>query len=415
MGHMGHIRPMRLICPMPLRLVAPVALDAEFLFAAQHQVELVVGAHGVMTGDAGHGLAGALVNDLVPHRVAELSLGEVAGRADLVAVGLEHGHPVRTVHLVAFAAGADGRVAVQASGGAGKGLGVAGLADLVAAALEHGFVIAGVRAVALGAAVVQAGDHVVVGLEHAGLDPLVAGKAGVAARGLAAVAGGAVFPGKGRMQMLPENALAAAAMRIVAGKAAGDPAGEALVAGASLDLGMAAQAEGVGFQLEQAAVLGLVGLVAGGALAPGKGGVRHCRLPGQLLVAGETAFGQGTPEQAGMVGAVGRMALQAFPLPHRPMHLALAELDLGPLVAAVAEFGATGLEQARMLCRVRVVALPALALGQGRMAVPGAEILALMAGEAGFLGQGRGGGKADKQNEHPENNRQRPHQFFLPG
>jgi hypothetical protein len=153
---------------------------------------------------------------------------------------------------------------------------------------------------------------------------------------------------------------------------------------------VAGETEGVGLLPEQAAVPGLVGLMTDIALAFGKGSVRHLRLPGQILVAGKTPFSQGNPEQAGMIGAVGRMALQAFSIPHRLVHLPLAVLRFRPLVAAIAEFGALVLEQARIPGRMRIVALPALALGHRPMIVPGAEVLALVAGEAGFLGRDRG-------------------------
>lgn len=88
--------------------------------------------HGVMAGHTGHDLPGSLVDYLLSHGMAELALGQMTAGTDLVAIIPQHGQPVRTMHLMAFAAGIDPGVPMPAVRITEIGVLMAGLAHLIA-------------------------------------------------------------------------------------------------------------------------------------------------------------------------------------------------------------------------------------------------------------------------------------------
>jgi len=74
--------------------IAPVTLDAEILGGALLQMIAEIGAHWIMTGQAVHGLAGAVIDNLFSNGMAEGALGFMAPGADGIAIRLQHGKPV---------------------------------------------------------------------------------------------------------------------------------------------------------------------------------------------------------------------------------------------------------------------------------------------------------------------------------
>ena len=162
-----------------------------------------------MAGHAGHHLPGALVNHLLTHGMAELALGQMATRANLVAIIPQHRQAIGAMHLMTVAAGIDTGMPILALSITGKGIFMAGLAHLVAGGPQHFFIVCGMGAVAQDTAVFRPGQHMVMRGHHAGFHSGMTPQAGFASGTLLMpMTGIAFFFGKGRMQILPDKTLA---------------------------------------------------------------------------------------------------------------------------------------------------------------------------------------------------------------
>jgi len=294
--------------------------------------------HWIMAGHTGHHLPGSLVNHLVTHGMAELPLGQMAARADLVAVIPQHGQPVGAMDLMTVTARTDRRVPMLALRITGESILVTGLAHLVARGLQHFFVVSGMGAVAQDTTVFRSGEHMIMRGHHGGFHACVAPQTGFAPGiVLSPMTGIAFLFGKRLMQMLPDKALSGAAMRVMTGKTAAEFARKAAMPGTALRLLMTGQAQGIGFHLEKLVVFCLMGLVADGTLPLGKGFVADSLRFCHLLMADKTCFRQIFPEQAIMPRSMGRMAAKTFSISHRLVHHPFGKFGFGPLMAGVTE------------------------------------------------------------------------------
>ena len=373
-------------------------------------------AHWIMTGHTGHHLPGSLVNHLVSHGMAELPLGQMTARAYLVAVIPQHGQPVGAMDLVAFTARADRRVPMLALRIPGESILMARLAHLVARGLQHFFVVPGMGAVTQDTTVFRAGEHMIMRGHHGGLHARVAPQTGFAPGVLLSpMTGIAFFFGKRLMQMLPDKPLARAAMGVMTGQAAAELAWKAAMPGTALRLLMTGQAQGIGIHLEKLVVFCLMGLVANSTLPLGKGFVADSLRFCHLLMANKACFRQIFPEQAIMPSGMGRMAAKTFSISHRLVHHPFGKFGFGPLMAGVAERRPLSLQQSRIFGHMRIMAISALALGHRTMGEFAGEVFLVMALVANLTGQCNRAGKPGEQAEYQQNNKQAPHQLFLPG
>lgn len=323
-------------------------------------------------------------------------------RTHLVAVVPQHGQTVRSMDLMALAAGIDGRMPMQAPGGTGKSILVAGLANLVARSFQHLLVVRGMRAVAQNAPVFHPGEHMIMRGHHAGLHSCVTPQTGIASVFLlGAMAGIAFFLGKRLMQMVPDKPLARASMGIMTGKTPAQFAWEPTVPSTALRLLMTGQAQGIGFHLKKLTVFCLMGLMTDRTLSLGKRLMAHGLGFCQFLMADKTCFSQALPEQTVMPGSVGGMAAKAFPVADRLVHHPLGKLCFRTLVARVTKLRALALQQSGIFRHMRVMTISALALGHRAMGEFAGEILPFVALVANLIGQrdrtGKPGGQADYQ------------------
>lgn len=305
---------------------------------------------------------------------------------------------------------------MQALGSTGKSVFMAGLAYLVARGLQHFFVVCGMRTVTQDAAVFRPGEHMIMRCHHAGLHSRVTAQTSVASGVLLrAMTGIAFFFGKRLMQMLPDKTLARTSMGIMARKTTAQFAWEATMPSAVLRLLMTGQAQGIGFHLKKLTVFCLMGLVTNSTLALGKGfmadGLGLC----QFLVADKTCFSQVLSEQAVIPCSMGSMTTKAFSVTDRLVHHSFGKLCFRTLVARVTKFRSLSLQQSGIFRHMRVMTISALTLGHRTMGEFTGKILLVMALVANLAGQRDRTGKPGEQAEYQQNNKQAPHQLFLPG
>jgi len=321
-------------------LITAMTLGAQVFLTAHDKMKPIRGTHWIMTGHTGHHLAGALINHLVTHGMAELALGQMTARTDLVAVIPQHRKPIRAMHLMTVAAGIDIWVPMPTLGITVKGVLVAGLTHLVAGSLEHFLIIPGMGAVTHYTAVLRPSEHMIMRGHHGGFHSRMTTQAGIASDILLLPMTGIAFLFHiGLMQMLSNNPRACTAMGIMTGKTAADLAGKSTMPTTVLRLRMTGQTQGIGFHLQKLAVFRLMGLVTGIALALGKGFMGHGLGFCQIRMAGKAGFRQAFSEQPVMARGMGRMAAQTFTIPNRLVYHPLGKLGFRALMAGVTEFG----------------------------------------------------------------------------
>jgi len=354
-----------------------------------------------MTGHTGHHLPGSLVNHLVAHGMAELPLGQMAARADLVAVIPQHGQPIGAVNLVAVAAGIDFGMPMLALRIPGESILVTGLAHLVARGLQYFLVVSGMGAVTQNTTVFRSGEHMIMRGHHGGFYACVAMQAGFAPGILLSpMTGIAFFFGKRLVQMLPDKPLARAAVGVMAGKTAGELARKAAMPGTALRLLMTGEAQGIGFHLEKLVVFCLMGLMADSTLPLGKGFVADSLGFCHLLMADKACFRQIFPEQAIMPRGMGSMAAKTFSITDRLVHHPFGKLGFGSLMAGIAKRCSLSLQQPGIFGHMGIMAVSALALGHRAMGEFAAEVFLVMALVANLIGQCHRAGKPGEQAEY---------------
>lgn len=215
--------------------------------------------------------------------------------------------------------------------------------------------------------------------------------------------------------MAPDKTLARTSMGIMTGKAPAQFTWEPTVPSTALRLLMTGQAQGIGFRLKKLTVFCLVGLVTNSTLALGKWFVADSLGLCQFLMADKTRFRQILSEQAIIPRSVRSMAAKTFPVTDRLVHYPFGKFGFRTLMARITEIGSFSLQQPGIFRHMRVVTISALALGYRAMGKFTDEVLLLMALVANFIGQRDRTGKPGEQAEYQQNNKQAPHQLFLPG
>lgn len=305
---------------------------------------------------------------------------------------------------------------MQAPGCTGKSVFVAGLTNLVARGFQHLLVVCGMGAVTQDAAVFRSGEHMIMRRHHAGFHSCVTPQTGFASGLLLrAMTGIAFLFGKRLMQMLPDKTLARASMGIMTGKTTAQFAWKTTMSRAALRLLMTGQAQGVGFHLEKLTVFCLMGLMTDSTLALGKRFMADGLWLCQFLVADKTCFSQVLSEQAVIPCSMGSMTTKAFSVTDRLVHHSFGKLCFRTLVARVTKFRSLSLQQSGIFRHMRVMTISALALGHRAMGEFTGEVLLVMALVANLIGQRDRTGKPGEQAEYQQNNKQAPHQLFLPG
>ncbi len=170
-------------------------------------------------------------------------------------------------------------------------------------------------------------------------------------------------------------------------------------------VGVAAAAQGVACTVEEQQVVCLVRLVAGGALALGKGCVDKCIFPCQLLVTGETILGKIISEHGLFLCRMGKMAAGAVALKQGRVDNAPGKLFLFLLMTAVTEPILPFPQQAFVAGDMGIMTQTALPLCNGLMYEPGLKCLFVVATETYIRGQGEGDRKQQSQERGQERSR----------
>ena len=121
----------------PVLQVIPVTEDAELLLAVRHQVIFIIGAHGIVAGDAGERMPGPRVQDLGTDGMGKSPLMLMTAGADLGAVSLEHCQLSAAMGFMAVAAVIDIVVFIRTVTELFHGIPVTGGADLRLAPFEQ--------------------------------------------------------------------------------------------------------------------------------------------------------------------------------------------------------------------------------------------------------------------------------------
>ncbi len=121
----------------PVLQIGPVAEAAELLFAIRHQVKFIIGAHGIVTGNAGNRMPGPRVQYLGTDGMGKFFLLLMTAGTDLRAVSLEHCQVSTAMGLMAVTAVIDIVVFIETVPELFHGVLVTGGADLLLTPFEQ--------------------------------------------------------------------------------------------------------------------------------------------------------------------------------------------------------------------------------------------------------------------------------------